>query len=170
MKQGLKQIKKITAWFGNHLFAVILSVVITSSITISVWRWLWSQHSLQLPGWLWVLIILVISIVPALLVFWITRRRFHKRKRLLANDTDIKNSLRQWFKQHSCNNRWAEPHEWNEFSVSFSDLDRQLGLASGGSMRLLEEVISEFKAWGTRDKGQDTIVIFRRGLTFTCGL
>ena len=156
----LKVLNKIE----DHLATVVAGgiILILSTLRIFFWKWLCAPHSLQFSGWLWVLIFLGISIIPAVSVFLIIRRRTRKRRQVLTDDTDIKNSLRQWFRQYDRKSKdpWAEATTDYQLTVNFSDLDQKLSLSPSSTKRHIEDVVKEFDGWRTKNKGDDTIVIF----------
>src|SRR4030042_5338142 len=105
MNKMLNQIKKIMAWFGNHLFAAILGVVITSSITVSViiifWKWLKTKHSLEMYGFLWIVVVFVLIVLP-LFIFWLLKKKkmriqYHKDNEILVV---LEHKLREYDRQN----------------------------------------------------------------------
>jgi ABC-type multidrug transport system fused ATPase/permease subunit len=163
----LSFLRKIKDEIEGRIVKVIASVIIIVVLASCVifWEWLKAQHSLQLFGWLWVLIVLAISMIPALLVFLINRQRSKQIGECHTDDKDITNKLKEWFSQYT--ERRFSIRGRQEETINFSDLDKELNLARGSTKRHIAYVVKGFPGWGTKDKGKDTIVIFRQGITFT---
>jgi hypothetical protein len=157
----------LTRIFKSAIENWLVSLITTAGVAIGGWLlWLYraylkdgllSNRYAEMPGWLWVLIVLAISIIPALLVFLIMRRKTQRRKKIFTDETDIKNALRQWFRQ-----RYVEVFRrmiGEKEIVHFSSLDQKLGLALGSAKRYLEGIVEEFDDWRTKNETQDTIEI-----------
>jgi len=144
----------------DHLATIVAGVIISacSAFCIIFWEWLKTIHSLEMPGWAWVIIALGISTMPVLIVFLIMRQKKEKKK-VLTGETDVKNALRQWFRKRYVEHTfWAIMGDKNEI-VHFSSLDQKLGLAPGSAKRYLEDVVEEFGSWRTKNETQVTIEI-----------
>ncbi|MFA5423011.1 MAG: hypothetical protein WC374_04070 [Phycisphaerae bacterium] len=120
--------------------------------------WLLSTWHVKMPIWAWILIISGVSTIPAILVFVLTRR--FPRKHFIINETDVKNSLRDWFKHNYCDD-WGDPNS-RKTLIRFSSLDRSLNLKKGSSKNYLNGVVKEFLHWRTMNEGEDTIEIIRK--------
>jgi hypothetical protein len=162
----LESFIKILKFAMKHWFGMFLSVIgaAIGSWLLLLYRthlkdWLLSTRYVEMPGWAWVLIALGISTVPALLVFLIMCWKTQRRKRVLTDETDIKNVLKQWFQQRYCED-WGDPI--SQDTVNFSILDRKLGLLPGSAKRYLDDVVSKFFHWRTLNEGQDTVEIRRK--------
>ena len=159
MKLLLKFWHKTKDKIEDHLAEVIAFGIIglLSIIAAFFWKWVKTTHSLEMPGWVWVLIVFGISTMPASIVFLIMRRKTKIRKEVFTDETDIKNALRQWFFQ-KYNSHWTS--SGHRVAVNFDDLDQELGLVSGSTKKHIEDVINKLDHWQTRNKGLNTIEIF----------
>jgi hypothetical protein len=113
--------------------------------------WLLSTRYVEMPGWLWVLIVIVISVVPAMLVFWIMRRE----SRILTDERDIKNALKEWYRKNVRRHDFGSGYR---VTVDFPHLDRQLNLTPGSAELHIEEAVGE-EGGKTRNKGLRTIEV-----------
>ena len=159
-KDFMKLIKKICFKIlnevMNHLAKYITGLIILGLLALCLfsWRWLARKHSLETFGWLWILIFLAISGLPILLFLLITKKQW---KPDYTDEIDIQNSLRHWFQSNVKPQLGANGFQ---YTMNFSNLDQSLGLPSGSTKRYIENVVKEFEGWQTKNKGEDTIVIF----------
>jgi len=157
IKEQIKKFStKVRDKIEDHLATVVAGgiILICSTLCIIFWEWLKTKHSLEMYGWLWILIFLAISGLSILLFLLITKKQW---KPDYTDEIDIKNSLSQWFQTNVKPQLGANGFQ---YTMNFSNSDQSLGLPSGSTKRYIENVVKEFEGWQTKNKGEDTIVIF----------
>jgi len=109
-------------------------------------NWLIHSHSLEFPGWLWIIALLLTSGLPAFILY-----RRDRKKRLLTGEKkeegdtnlisdpqDIQNQLKQWLTETA--------HEYiskkiYSFTIRYDDIDSELGLSHGSTKENITLVV-----------------------------
>lgn len=137
----------------NHLAKYIAAFIIIAFLVVCIafCRWMVVKHSLELYGWLW---ILIPSLVVALsvLIFWLATRQ----KILYESEGDIKNILRKWLTHHV--NKWKQ----SQYTLYFSTIDKKEKLSPGSAKKYLEPIITEQGLYSIISASDETICIRRR--------
>ena len=121
---------KICSKIEDRLAAYIASgiIIVVLVICIVFWEWIKTKHSLEVYGWLWVLI----SVVILFLVVFFFRSMLNDRGRL-KNPRDIVSAINAWFADGD--------HQMYPVNLgiphSFSTLEKELYLKQGSSLKYL---------------------------------
>lgn len=146
-------LKMICGKLAESLAAKIatLTVICFCVLAFAFWKWLKTEHSLQIHGWLWAAGVLVIAGLPTLTLCFIQKRR---RKTQYHSDGDILVVL-----QHRLR-RYADQKD-NEILVDFRECDRKWHLPKGSAQRLLPGLVEKDTTWAIKNAGDDTMTIIR---------
>ena len=131
--------------------------------------WLVSRHSIKLVGWLWILLIFLISAIPIFL-FWYIMHWSKCDK--YTNEVDIKNILTDyWLKRKNDDggrHRWMGRSQ-GEFTIHCSNIDERIHIKEGSASKFLTDIIENDSTHCIKSKGDKTIVVQLKGLTIRVG-
>lgn len=138
----------------DHLATVVASGLITITVILCLifWEWLKAEHSLEMCGFLWLLVLLV-SLTS--LIYCLYTVSHHLRK--IKDPADIRNILSNWWRR--CPERCAR---LNEFTLSFSSIDRKEILKKGSAKEYLPEIITKDEEWSIVRTGHETIQVKKK--------
>jgi len=155
MSESLLKILKFSV---KHWFRMLLTVAGTAIGGRLLWlyrthlkAWLLSEHSLEMDGWMWVVLILIVGILP-LFIFWICKKL--SRKVLYHEEGEILVVLEDKLRD-------LERQEKNQVRIDFRLWDKKLGLVKSKAKKLLPQVVQKDKIWRIKDKSGNAMTIIR---------
>lgn len=153
-EQTRKFISKVWDKIEDHLATVVAGgIILTASVLcIIFWEWAKAEHSLEMYGWVWVLLCII---GVFLLVYFILG--IVKKLEKIKDPSDIRNALGKWWRH--CKEQCLQQ---KEFTLYFSEIDKKEKLKKGSAKKYLREVITQDKWWGVVREGPKTLTIKRK--------
>jgi len=115
-------------------------------------NWLAAKHSIEIFGWLWILVSFLVVSLPVL-ILWL----FAGRKPLYKDDEDVRVMLEEQLERLSKGGD-------NEIRIDYRLWDSKLGLKKGSAAKFLPKIIENDSIFCMKNKGKETIVVRRKGL------
>jgi hypothetical protein len=149
-----KFFSKICAKIEDRLASFLAGGILVIALVVCTvfWEWLKTKHSLEMFGWLWILILLAIAGLP-IFFFWLITRK--SRKVAYADEDDIRNVLDARFREFSISRRGMQK---SRLTISFALFDRRSNVKNGSSKEHLETIANSL-GYYTVSKGDKTITL-----------
>jgi hypothetical protein len=129
----------------------IVSTVLGWLFRTHLKNWLLSEHSLEMDGWMWVVSILIVGILP-LFIFWICKKL--NRKVLYREGGEILVVLEDKLRD-------LERQEKNQVRIDFRLWDKKLSLTKGSAERLLPQLVDKDTTWRIKNRSGNAMTIIR---------
>ncbi|HUT47292.1 MAG TPA: hypothetical protein VMX36_13490 [Sedimentisphaerales bacterium] len=157
---------KILKFAIKHWFQMFLTVAGTAIGGWLLWlyrthlkNWLISEHSLELYGWLW---ILVFGLFLFLIIY--SLQCVLRGRGRLKDPKDVRNVLSKWWRHCTEQNS-----KQKEFTLYFSSIDDREKLKKGSAKKYLREIVNDAN-WSIVREGPKTLTVKRKEYTVTVGL
>jgi hypothetical protein len=150
MRQWLKTAldklaENLAAWIATVVGAALIA------LCVYFWSWLKTEHSLRTYGWMWVVGVSVVGGLPALILWFLGK----KRPDILYRDhEEISVVLRSKLRKY-------DGQKKNEILIDFRLCDTKWGFPKGSAKRLLPALVEEDKTWRIKDSGGNAMTIIR---------
>ena len=147
-KFGLKIWNKIEDHLAKYIAGGIIVIFVV--LCIVSWEWLRAKHSLEMFGWLWILILFLLVSLPVL-IFWL----FTRRKILYEEDEDIKVVLEEQLERMTQLSK-------DTVRIDYRIWDRKFSLKKGSTKRFSKRILGKFEnVWCIESEGENTMIIVR---------
>lgn len=167
---------RVFQWLLEEWIKTLLTIMAMSFLAYVGWIYrnyikelFTSKYYLEMYGWTWILVFLLILVIPILLFWFITYILKHDK---YTNEIDVKNILTDYWLDrknlHGGRRRWMNRPQ-GEFTIHCSNVDKRIHLKKGSSAKFLPEIIENDSTHCIKSRGRDTIVVQRKGLTMKIG-
>jgi hypothetical protein len=167
-----EQIKKFCfkVWnkIGDHLATCVAGGIIL--LCIIILKWLKTTHSLEIPGWGWVLCVVSLVGVPVIVSIVIHKFRTQKKK-MISDSKDIQILLDKWWTDWKSNAQptynktdpnLAAKFISEDYYIKCSEVDDQLKLKKGSAIKYLPGIIDKDVEYQIIEKGKDILKLIKR--------
>jgi hypothetical protein len=146
-------LKTLPAKIADSLVAKMAGLVVAclAALVAVFWKWLMTEHSLQMYGGMWAAVALALGGLPVGIVCVIARKR---QRILFHNDEDISVVIEHRLREYDGQSR-------NEILMDFRVCDVKWHLKRGSAKRLLPSLVGKDTTWRIKNRGDDTMTIIR---------
>ncbi len=145
----LKVLNKIEERLAGFMAGVIILVGLV--LCAIFWEWAKAKHSLEVSGWVW----LLLCLMSLFLLLHFVSIVFAKVRKI-KDPADIRNVLYKWWRhtKERCPGQI-------EFTLYFSSIDKKERLEKGSAKKHLRQVVTKDGKWGVVREGPDTLMVRR---------